>query len=173
MMFDLGRERWIPVLHVEYGSMLVSLREVFKWAGDLTLCHVDSLVTASLRRILLSVVEDALDPTLEMRRAWLEKGLPYRKLYAYIAKHPFDLLDSARPFYQVADLVCSKRSSHTILNPGGNRDNNRLVGNLVMTCDPPPISLAEAAVLQRKRSALSVGTHPTVTLAPLPWRTCL
>ena len=147
MTFNLIRERWIPVLHIEYGTMLVNLREVFKRAGDLTLCHVDPLVTASLRRVLLAVVEDALNPTPEMRRTWLEKGLPYRKLCNYLAKHPFDLLDPERPFYQVADLVCSKRSSHTVLDPGGNRDNNRLVGNLTMTCDPPPIPLAEAAVL--------------------------
>ncbi len=147
MTFDLTREAWIPVYRAEQGPVLVSLRDLFKDAAILNLSHVDPLVVLSLLRFLLTVVEDALDPTPAMRRAWLDKGLPYRKLYNYMEKHPFDLLEPQRPFYQIADLECSKRSSHTVLDSGGNRDNNKLVGDFTMTDDPPPISLAEAAAL--------------------------
>ena len=147
MTFDLTREAWIPVYRAEQGPVLVSLRDLFKDAAILNLSHVDPLVVLSLLRFLLAIVEDALDPTPAMRRAWLDKGLPYRKLYNYMEKHPFDLLEPQRPFYQIADLECGKRSSHTILDPGGNRNNNKLIGNLTLTNDPPFISLAEVAVL--------------------------
>ena len=109
--FDIAYEPWIPV-RVGGRLELYSLEQTLLQAQDIErLEDASPLVTVALHRFLLAVLYRALKgpESVEESTEWLEAGaFPREAVRGYLKKWGdkgrFDLFDSKRPFYQVADL---------------------------------------------------------------------
>lgn len=107
--FDLLEEPWIPCETPAGGRIELGIRAVLHRAHELTALHDESpLVTAVLHRLLLAIVDRALQPKTrdDWLALWRAERLPATEIDAYLEKWKarFDLFDSERPFMQVAGL---------------------------------------------------------------------
>ncbi len=114
--FSLVEEPWIPVLTHDGESHLLSLREVFDRAPDLSAVVGDLPTQAfAVQRLLVAILHRVVASTgdLTARRwelLWRSGRLPTDEISEYLERYAarFDLLHPAAPFYQVAGLHTKK-----------------------------------------------------------------
>ncbi len=106
--FNLIDQRWIPCLRLDGARDELSLHDLLAQAHQLREIRGDSpLETAALHRLLLAVLQRVFG--LKDRSGWIklweQRSFDVTKLDRYFAnwKHRFDLFDTRRPFFQVAD----------------------------------------------------------------------
>ncbi len=108
LKFNLVDEPWIPCIRTEGQAVELGLRDTLVQAHELReLAGESPLVVAALYRLLLVVLHRVFGP--EGYDAWYALWRAGHwdgaRLDAYLEQweHRFNLLDSRRPFYQVAD----------------------------------------------------------------------
>lgn len=154
--YNLLHEPWIPVIMTNGGVHKMSIRDVIKNAGEVrALSHELGTVNFALLRILLAILYRAWDNEAWKSRdnaldhweeKWQQELLLDDQVESYFLQweHRFDLRDTAKPFFQVADLHTSKDEwkNLSILIPDAGE------GELFsMRSETDSISAAEAACL--------------------------
>jgi CRISPR system Cascade subunit CasA len=107
--FDLLVEPWIPCERLDGTRGELGIRETFSRAHELAAISDESpLVTAVLYRLLLAILDRALQPKDrdDWVAVWRAERLPMEPIAAYLGKwkHRFDLFDAERPFMQLRGL---------------------------------------------------------------------
>ncbi|MCC7536679.1 MAG: type I-E CRISPR-associated protein Cse1/CasA [Deltaproteobacteria bacterium] len=107
--FDLLIEPWIPCELPDGARVELGIRDVLHRAHELAAVHDESpLVTAVLHRLLLAILDRALQPKNrdDWLALWRAERLPVEPIDAYLDrwKERFDLFHPERPFMQVAKL---------------------------------------------------------------------
>ncbi|MFF4652600.1 type I-E CRISPR-associated protein Cse1/CasA [Streptomyces sp. NPDC001380] len=109
LSFDLTSRPWLPVLLLEGGEDVLSLREVFAQAARVRRLAGDiPTQDFALTRLLLAILHDALDGPEDIG-AWAdlwEAEEPFADVDGYLDEHRgrFDLLHPHAPFFQTAGL---------------------------------------------------------------------
>ncbi|MEU6241785.1 type I-E CRISPR-associated protein Cse1/CasA [Streptomyces sp. NPDC047024] len=129
--FDLTSRPWIGVLRTDGTQTELSLREIFRGAGELR-CIVGEPATVefALMRLLLAIAHDALDGPREMEDwedLWADADC-FAPVAAYLDsfRDRFDLFHARTPFFQTAGLRTEKDEIFSL---------NRIVAD-VPTGDP-------------------------------------
>jgi CRISPR system Cascade subunit CasA len=107
--FDLVEEPWLPCETPAGERIELGIRTVLHRAHELAALHDESpLVTAVLHRLLLAILDRALQPKTrdDWLALWRAERLPAAEIDAYLEKwkERFDLFHPKRPFMQVAGL---------------------------------------------------------------------
>ncbi|AUG30932.1 type I-E CRISPR-associated protein Cse1/CasA [Microbacterium hominis] len=107
-VFPLTTRSWIPVRFVSGESRELSILEAFRRAEEIReiSCELPTQTFAILR-LLLAILYRVPEQFDEIEwTQWHAEGLPLDAIEAYLTKYEsrFDLFDTERPFFQVADL---------------------------------------------------------------------
>ncbi len=150
--FDLLREPWIPCERDD-SVVHLGIEETLCDAHNIRAVHDSSpLVTATLHRLLLAILQRALWPCSldEWTALWRAPRFDRKRLRAYFGglPHRFDIFDADQPFLQVARL------------------------RETLTAESKPPTVTRAARLAPERSFHSSAVHlfnaieETTTIAP-------
>ena len=113
--FNLIDEKWIPCVMANGEARALNLRDVLTEAHEVhEIFDTSPLVTSSLHRLLLAVLHRCF-PThslAEWKTLWLRQCFDAAVLNNYFAKwyERFDLLHTAKPFYQRSNLTLNRKT---------------------------------------------------------------
>lgn len=110
--YNLVREPWIEYTDRDKQPRHGSLSDLFEHADDVVSIDGDAPVTASVLRLLVAILRDALGTgplTQEQWDGWFHDGLPADLVADYLAIHePRFNLYGPRPFFQYEDLAATE-----------------------------------------------------------------
>jgi CRISPR system Cascade subunit CasA len=106
--FNLWYAPWITLEDAHGRTVRAGIEQTLRQAAAVTAIHDPSpLVVVGIYRLLLAVLQDALNPTQpsDLRNLWREGHFPDQALSAFGARYAdrFDLFSPDRPFMQSAD----------------------------------------------------------------------
>ncbi|MGK2885207.1 MAG: type I-E CRISPR-associated protein Cse1/CasA [Rhodococcus sp. (in: high G+C Gram-positive bacteria)] len=113
--FNLVDEPWIPVRAVDGSSQAMSIGGVLGQSRKIAAVLGDVPTQAfAIQRLLIAIIRRAVewgdDPVATWTRIWDTGALPAEQIDRYLAgvRARFDLLDPAKPFYQVPSFESNK-----------------------------------------------------------------
>lgn len=106
--FNLWSDPWITLEHPAGGLVCLGLWDTLRQAHELTAYDNSPLVSASIHRLLVAILQDLLRPRHEndLVALWRAGRFPTQALQTFGEQyaHRFDLFSPDVPFLQTADL---------------------------------------------------------------------
>ncbi len=174
--FNLVDRKWIPCIRSDGCMEELSMRETLTQAHKLRGIQGDSpLETAALHRLLLAVLHSALRGPrnrAEWAELWAKRRWEPELVNVYLDKwrYRFDLFDTIRPFYQVADERAKVKSVITLAMDMVSGNNAVLFDHHT---EDVGVSLSSAKAARTLIIAHSFGLAglwmPGVTFTDAPW----
>jgi CRISPR system Cascade subunit CasA len=174
--FNLIDEKWIPCVMANGDARELNLRDVLTEAHEVHEIFTTSpLVTSSLHRLLLAILHRCF-PThslAEWKTLWLRQYFDAAVLNSYFAKwyERFDLLHTAKPFYQRSNLALNRKTPLKRLGWEFAAGNNATLFDHSWDENRPAILPATAAcwIVATQSFAASAGKSETIHTKDSPW----